>query len=123
MTLYNIVRTADLDECLDTMVFFHRKYYNEPGYISNSSLIRERYKNLLDKIVSPGIYNRFKTGIISIVKDSPRNIFNIKYNNIDLKKSSISIEELSQAEIDCPDNITNEQIIMEVLFDYSFYNL
>lgn len=123
MKVSDVFAKANLEECLDTMVYYHRRYYSQPGYISNGKIIRERYSKIFNNIVThkPGIQNTFDN--LTITKNYKHNVYDIMYNDNVFRDIDITIEALASARINTPKDITYEQIVVEILFDYSYYKL
>ena len=123
MKVVDVFTKANLEECLDTMVYYHRRYYNQPGYILNKKIIREKYSKIFNNIVTHKPISQNTTGNLTISKNYKHNIYDIMYNGNIFRDIDITIEALSGARINSPKDITYEQIVVEILFDYSYHKL
>ena len=74
--VYDIFKEVDIPECIDIMISLHRIHYHQPGYILNSTLLRQKYSRIVD-ILTEDITHNGKEDILHISLDSKTDTYSL----------------------------------------------
>lgn len=124
ISVSTLIGRCNVDDCVQVLVNFHRRFFDHPGYILNQQKLKHAYTNLVNTIAkSDANYDIDKT---IQVMDS-KNTLEVTINGQTLreytKSPSYKLEDFKSYKINYPKTIKSDEILAELLYEITYYNL
>lgn len=122
MILKNILTKIDTQKCVQELIALHRQYYYEPGYILSSNTIADNYNNVFKRLLD----YKHTTEKHTIIFQQSKNTYQLYVQNKLLRdwfvENSQPYSIMYYMDINHPKNLTPMAVLLEVIFELTYYS-
>lgn len=125
ISVKRLIDSCDITQCIDDLVDLHRVHYKEPGYLLDGPAMKSRYTEFVENIL-----RKYNSGMVITSSeeiicqyDSEKKLYSLTIGDGYLRDwvSKTNFEQLAMLTVDYPDSLTKEQILLELIYELTYY--